>query len=73
MKFERLSDTEVRALLQEARALRNEYLKQLALEGAKKLRVAVRGLWHGARHASPALVTPAARRRAVDIDQFVVR
>lgn len=68
MKFERLSDAEVREFLQEARALRNEYLKQLARDGAKKLRAAMRGLWHGGRPTRAA-----ARDRVIDIDTFVVR
>ena len=75
MKVERLSDTEVREFLCEARALRSAYLAQLLSDGANKLRAAVLGFWHGAHQSQPAaLFRPAPRQPGIDIEPpFVVR
>lgn len=74
MKFERLSDTEVREFLRDARALRNAYLAELVRSGARKVRDGLGSVWHSVHDAHPAaLLKPASRRRDVDIDQFVVR
>lgn len=74
MKVQRMSDAEVREFLQEARALRNAYLAQLLRDGMKKLRSAVSDFWRGMRRKqTAALLKPAAPRRSLDIDQFVVR